>query len=268
MLKKIIVIALLVGISGLLIFGAVNRSLAKVNGEGSVEEYRTSITLNTDSDKGVERNRSTQETESGSATEAVDLPPISQDSLSQAEEAGLLYMREEEKLAHDVYAVFHSIYGSQNFQNISQSEQTHAEAVKALMDRYGLFDPASSEMGIFIDSELQAMYNEFVSLGNQSLADALKVGAMIEETDILDLLEYLAQTDNADVQQVYQNLMVGSENHLRAFAAKYFKETGLDYVPQFLSFDLYNAIITAEPRDGVENQGTGAGNGGYRNGRP
>lgn len=268
MFKKIIVIILLVGISGMLIFGAVNRSLAKVNSEGSFEDHGISITLNTENGEVVERNRSAQESVSSHTAEPSGLLQTSQDGLSEAEEAGLLYMREEEKLAHDVYSVFHSMYGTQNFQNISQSELTHVEAVKALMDRYELFYPASSEMGVFSNSELQALYNEFISTGSRSLADALKVGAMIEETDILDLQERMAQTDNADVQQVYQSLMDGSENHLRVFVAKYLRETGLDYEPQYLSFDWYNAIINADTRGSVENQGAGAGNGGYRNGRP
>ena len=45
------------------------------------------------------------------------------------------------------------------------------------------------------------------------------MGAAIEEIDILDLQERLAQTDNADIQQVFNNLLNGSYNHLRAFVS-------------------------------------------------
>ena len=43
------------------------------------------------------------------------------------------------------------------------------------------------------------------------------VGVDIENLDIADLDQRLAQTDNGDLQQVYANLRSGSTNHLRAF---------------------------------------------------
>ncbi len=64
--------------------------------------------------------------------------------LTEAEVEGLLYMREEEKLAHDVYVTLYGIWGTPVFQNIANSEQTHTEAVKNLLDIYGLEDPPSA----------------------------------------------------------------------------------------------------------------------------
>lgn len=46
--------------------------------------------------------------------------------------------------------------------------------------------------------------------GSRSLADALRVGATIEEIDLLDLEERIAQTDEADIKLVYENLAKGS----------------------------------------------------------
>ncbi len=43
------------------------------------------------------------------------------------------------------------------------------------------------------------------------------MGVLIEQTDIADLQARLAQTDNADIQLVYNNLLNGSYNHLSAF---------------------------------------------------
>ncbi|OGN92814.1 MAG: hypothetical protein A2Y88_11180 [Chloroflexi bacterium RBG_13_48_10] len=271
MLKKIIVASIFITIIGVLVFGAVNRSLAKVNGESEslYENSYGSIVVNSDNDLPTGKNDSSQEEETNHSNEVINLPPVSKDGLSESEVAGLLYMREEEKLAHDVYSVFYSLNGTQNFQNISQSELTHTEAVKTLIDRYGLTDPASSEMGVFTHPDLQALYNELIALGSQSLADALMVGAAIEEIDILDLQEYLAQTDNEDIQIVYENLLLGSENHLRAFVAKYFNETGVTYAPQYLSLDAFQAIINADTQvGGGSNLGVGGGNGGYRKGKP
>jgi hypothetical protein len=270
MLKKIIVAAILVGIFGILIFGAVNRSKAKISVESETDNETSHgiSVVSSNNDQPKEENDSSQEREPGYTGEVVILPPASLDGLSDIEKAGLSYMREEEKLAHDVYAVFYSLYQTQNFQNISQSELTHADAVKTLIDRYGIHDPASSEPGVFTNPDLQAMYHELLSMGSQSLGDALKVGAEIEEIDILDLQKYMAETDNADIRQVYESLLTGSENHLRAFVAKLQKETGENYVPQYLSLEVFQAIIDENTQVGGGNQGSGGLNGGYRNGQP
>ena len=268
MVKKIIVAVALVSIIGVLVFGAVNRSLAKVNSESSSLNqigYRSTNTDPNGSQIEAIYNPS-QGLETGDSNELINLPPASEDELSESEVAGLLYMREEEKLAHDVYVAFYTQYGTQNFQNISQSELTHTEAVKTLIDRYGLTDLASSETGVFTDPDLQALYDELISRGSQSLVEALKVGAAIEEIDILDLKERLAQTDNADIQLVYENLIKGSENHLRTFVAKLLQQTGETYVPQYLSLEEYQTIINTETQVGGNNLGVGGGNGGYRGG--
>ncbi len=183
--------------------------------------------------------------------------------LSDEEAQGLLYMREEEKLAHDVYITLYNQWHSQVFSNISRSEQMHMDMVLGLIDKYGLDDPAAGKgLGEFTNPELQALYDKLVAQGSQSLADALKVGAAIEEIDILDLQARLAQTDNADIQQVYQNLMAGSENHLRAFTRTLEAQTGETYQPQYLSQDVYDAIISSAPSFGG-GYGGGRGRGGY-----
>ena len=137
--------------------------------------------------------------------------------LTEAEKADLLFMREEEKLARDVYIVMYEQWNSAVFANISVSEQRHMDAIKNLIIKYGLQDSASSEIGIFNNQELQLLYNELISKGEQSLLDAFEVGKLIEETDIEDLQAALAKTSRIDIRTVYGNLLRGSENHLRAF---------------------------------------------------
>ncbi len=166
--------------------------------------------------------------------------------MSDTEAEGLLYMREEEKLARDVYQVLYQKWELTIFQNIASSEQTHMDAVKALLDRYNLSDPAADKaVGEFTNSKLQELYDQLVEEGSKSLESALRVGAAIEEIDILDLEERLAQTDQADIQLVYENLMKGSRNHLRAFTSTLENRTGKAYQPQYLSQDAYNEIIGA-----------------------
>ena len=171
--------------------------------------------------------------------------------LSAAEVKGILFMREEEKLARDVYLTLYEAWGIPIFGNIAQSEATHMEAVKTLIDRYGLQDPAAGkDPGVFVDQGLQDLYDELVATGSQSLASALSVGATIEEIDILDLEEYLAQTDHADIQEVYQNLAIGSRNHLRSFVSNLEKRTAESYEPQYLEQTAYDAILGATTQRG------------------
>ena len=146
----------------------------------------------------------------------VQLTTIPASDLSAEEAAALLYMREEEKLARDVYNQMYALWGQPIFQNIATSEQTHTDEIKLLLDRYGLADPAL-DPGQFTDANLQALYNQLIAQGSVSLEEAMKVGVLVEETDIADLQARLAQTDNADIQLVYNNLMNASYNHLASF---------------------------------------------------
>lgn len=186
---------------------------------------------------------------------AVSLYPAGE--LSAEEAAALLFMREEEKLAHDVYVTLYEVWGTPIFQNIASSELTHTDAVKSLIDRYGLEDPAEGNaVGTFTDPTLQALYDQLVASGQESLASALRVGAAIEEIDILDLEERIAQTDNEDIVLVYGNLMKGSRNHLRSFVSTLERQAGEVYEPQYLTQASYDDIISADMERGGRGRGS------------
>jgi len=182
--------------------------------------------------------------------------------LSPEETAALIFMREEEKLAHDVYVVMYELWGMRIFQNISASEQSHTEAVKTLLDGYGIPDPAAGEFGVFTNPDLQVLYNDLVAQGSQSLPDALLVGAAIEEIDILDLQVRLAQIDSADIQYVFENLLKGSGNHLRAFTSMLMTQTGEMYQPQYMSMDVYQAMVAESGMGSGQSRGARGGRGG------
>jgi hypothetical protein len=146
-------------------------------------------------------------------------------TLSADEAKWLLYMREEEKLARDVYNELQKIYGLKIFGNIAVSEQRHFDSIGTLISRYGLTDPAQ-EPGIFLNGDIQQLYNTLIAKGNLSLKDALEVGVRIEETDIDDLETAMLATYRRDIDNVYSNLMAGSYNHLAAF------ESNLEMVNQ------------------------------------
>lgn len=162
--------------------------------------------------------------------------------LSAAEIAGLKFMREEEKLAHDVYVAMFALWGHQTFANIAESETTHTEAILALLTKYGVDDPAAGKAaGVFEDSELQALYDTLVAAGSANLIEGLKVGALIEETDIEDIEERKEVTEEADILRVYDSLLCGSRNHLRAFNGALLDQ-GVTYVAQVISQEEWDAI--------------------------
>ncbi len=137
-----------------------------------------------------------------------------------AEEAdGLAYMRDEERLAHDVYSVLGAEYGSPVFTNISRSETQHTTTVKAFLVAFEFADPAAGRSaGSYADGELQALYPQLVGQGAQSLDDALRVGVAIEKRDIADLQARIAATDRTDLKAMYGDLLLASQNHLNAFS--------------------------------------------------
>jgi len=138
--------------------------------------------------------------------------------LSSDEIDGLLFMREEEKLAYDVYYQFYQWYGHNVFLNICESEQKHADAILRLLNFYELDDPAEGNLiGEFQNTALQDLYNTFMTDGQEGLLSALEVGVLIEMTDINDISSLMSGTEIKNVLQVYSHLLNGSENHLSSF---------------------------------------------------
>ncbi len=166
--------------------------------------------------------------------------------LTEGEISGLAFMREEEKLARDVYRVLYSKWNLRVFNNITSSEQRHMDAIKVLINKYSLLDPVvSDETGSFENPELKELYEELILKGEKSIEDALAVGAAIEEIDILDLVEQLSDVvKSEDIAFVYENLKKGSENHLRAFT-KNLNRYGIEYQPVYLEKSYYDEIISS-----------------------
>jgi hypothetical protein len=162
-------------------------------------------------------------------------------SISQTERDGLVLMREEEKLAGDVYAYFYTKYGLRPFTNINKSEVQHSGAVLRLLTYFGIPDPALTQAGKFSNPDIQGLYNKLTADGSTA-ENALAVGAFIEEYDIADLRKLIAETQNADIKMVYTNLLNGSYNHIKAFT-RVLAGRGVTYTPQILSADELNEIL-------------------------
>jgi hypothetical protein len=157
----------------------------------------------------------------------------------------LKHMREEEKLARDVYQYLDKKYDFFVFKNISESEQRHMDRMLVLLNENQIPDPASTENGVFNNSDLQKLYNQLIAQGDISLTEALKVGATIEDLDIKDLMIYKNDTSNPLLLDALDNLTCGSRNHMRAFVGQLeLKE--VTYSPQFISAEVYKSIIDGD----------------------
>ena len=157
------------------------------------------------------------------------------------EQTHLEFMREEEKLARDVYITLGIQYPQLRvFGNIDDSEQRHTCAVCDMLKKYGVADPNTNDnVGVFTGADygpyFTVKYQALVERGSASSLNALYTGAFIEELDMLDInycpeeIIELQQsigghsdcgkiyTDNPDIQRLYTSLLEGSKSHLRAF---------------------------------------------------
>ena len=188
----------------------------------------------------------------------------------------LLKAKDEEKLAQDVYTTMYTKWGSQVFSNISRAESTHLNAIITLLADNGSADATLATVGTFSNPATKTLYDNLISQGNLSLEEALKVGAAIEELDIRDLTLFESQTTNSNIKLVFENLIKGSRNHLRAFNRQ-LTILGTTYTPKYLDVTSFQAIVTASFEKGNQykmnngqrkggNKGNGNGDNGMRNG--
>lgn len=170
--------------------------------------------------------------------------------ISDQESMGLIQMREEEKLARDVYTTLWALWGNKIFTNIVASEQTHTDAVKWLLIKYNIVDPVTIDtIGVFTSPMMQKLYTDLVAQWSISLVSALIVGATIEDLDIKDLNSFIKETNNSDIINVYNNLNKWSRNHLRAYI-KNINNNGGTYSPQYISPSEYTEIIWSQQERG------------------
>lgn len=172
-------------------------------------------------------------------------------SLTDQELSTLLKMKEEEKLARDVYTAFKLKWNQPIFSNIANAEQRHLDAVITLLKFYNQPDTLIADPGVFSSTDMTQLYQNLVSTGDASLANAYKVGLQIEEMDIKDLTDALAAKPNANIVMTFENLLKGSRNHLRAFNKQY-TALGLVYVPQYITQDEFNAIVQSAMEQGSQ----------------
>ncbi|MBD3750447.1 MAG: DUF2202 domain-containing protein [Sphingobacteriales bacterium] len=172
------------------------------------------------------------------------------ESLSNEEISSLIWMREEEKLAYDVYITLYGQWNVKIFTNIASSEQTHTNSVLTLLNKYGISDPVKTNpVGVYSDTTIQKLYTQLTTQGKSSLLNAFIVGATIEDLDISDLNELITKVDNQDIKYVYENLNKGSRNHMRSFYSQ-ITGAGGNYAAQFITQAEFEAIINSPKETG------------------
>jgi len=212
----------------------------------------------------------TGQSDSANDSEATDELETSS-KLDSAEQHHLIFMREEEKLARDVYASLASMWpDSRVFVNIGEgSEQTHMDIIRDKLVDYGMDDPdpeansLPSSIGVFTGEVYGAYffdkYQLLINKGSQSELDALYVGAFIEELDMHDIVECpkvivdtdngitncgLNYTDEKPLIIAYSSLLDGSKNHLRSFVGRIENIIGAgNYAAQVITQDEVNDIL-------------------------
>ncbi len=199
---------------------------------------------------------------------ALQLVFVETSGLSQDEMKLLVELKEEEKLAHDVYYALSEKWGSNVFSNISDAEETHMNSVIRLLKYYGSSDTLIANAGVFFDPKFQDLYETLVVKGSESIEDAMGIGALIEDMDIYDISEILDQTDNTNIAMVLENLEKGSRNHMRSFY-KQLTKLGITYSPEYIFQSEYDQIVSSSIESGNQNgsnqnlnkQENGQGNG-------
>lgn len=166
--------------------------------------------------------------------------------LSLDEILDMKFMREEEKLARDVYLTLYEAWGLQTHANVAQSEQSHTDAVATLLQSLHVDDPVTDDtVGVFVDEDLDALYDELVAWGRDSAVDALLVGATIEDLDMVDLAAAIETSDDVRIDSTYESLLCGSRNHLRAFVGA-LESLGETYEATFMDPELMEEILAQD----------------------
>ena len=191
-------------------------------------------------------------------------------SLDADEASHLMFMREQEKLARDVYLRFAEMYPElEVFSTIAtRSEQTHTDTIRDRLNQFNLTDPnpdtnnLPDSLGVFTGEEwgwyFAEKFIELTELGAENELAALYVGALIEELDMHDIADCpqvmvdagysdpcgLRHTDEKVLINAYRSLIDGSENHLRAYVGQIEAVIGAgNYQAQYLTQEEVNAIL-------------------------
>jgi len=167
--------------------------------------------------------------------------------LGADEQRDLQRIREQRKLARDLYWDLAKHWGSLVLVRLGAAEQAHLNALDTLLDHYDLSDPvAGPAVGESGDPKFHALHAQIVEVGHRSEMAASQAGLLVEEMSLSDLAAARARTRRPEIAAVYDDLLRDSRNHLRALFRQMQRFEG-EYVPQSLSLSDFEAIVWTQP---------------------
>jgi len=162
-------------------------------------------------------------------------------ALTAREVQGILFIREEEKVARDLYLSLFDEVNLTVFIDLAKSEQSHMDSAKIPIEKYGLKDPVIEQRGVFSNETLKMLYSDLLASGKRSAKDALEAAATFEEISIIDLEKEIDASQNEEVKVIYEGLLAGSRKHLRTYVRD-LQDLGVSYQPRYLSQEQFDEI--------------------------
>ena len=145
-------------------------------------------------------------------------PVAAQVTLTPNEIQWLIYIREEEKMARDLYIGMYNSWGLSIFKSISEEEQEHINAMLELFKMYSIVDPLAGDVPRnYTNQHIANLHTSLLTQGMQSNKDGLKACALQEEISMQDLDLAMKSTQQQAINKVYSELQRDSINHLRSF---------------------------------------------------
>ncbi|HIP34154.1 MAG TPA: DUF2202 domain-containing protein [Bacteroidia bacterium] len=177
----------------------------------------------------------------------VDFSKYKINELTESEKKAIIHMREEEKMARDIYRTLSKTTDSKVFVNIPISENKHMDVFHQLIDRYDLADPVIDEanIGTFTDPEFTKLFNTLVEKGKLSDKDAYEAGLMVEDLNMYNLLKYSSETEKADLKLAYDTLFKQSRHHMAAFNRQ-LEKVGGKYTPTYITMEQFEEAINSQ----------------------
>jgi hypothetical protein len=173
---------------------------------------------------------------------------FSQSAITESEKAAIIFVVQEEKVAHDFYAAMYELHGLTPFRSISKSEGLHMDKARSLVDHFGIEDPNTEHYdtpGKFSSNKFQVMYDDLVREGSKSIQDALIESARFEEMDIVDIEKFNSTIQNEFIKSTFESLIGISKNHLKAIVRE-LSERGIEYSPFYLTREELNSIVKSK----------------------
>ncbi len=165
--------------------------------------------------------------------------------ITETEAGDLQLLREEEKLARDLFRDWSD--RSELFGAVAHSKQLHFEIVGALLQRHQVTDRTLGGEGLYVFPQLQTLHQELLARGGSTELEALAAGAELHERDLVGLEEAAGRSQLEDVRASLAEIQRGARNHLRGCVEELALQ-GVDYAPRLLSPEAFAAIINS-PRE-------------------